>query len=189
MKVYSLKADFDNYDVCHVDYDYCAKFHSFGENELLISFDGTSKKDGWWPRRMFRENEKKLGDYISKIGSDVIIMRKKSIEMLEPVMGNIEVLPLDCDFGDYWAINVLDVLDCIDYEKSKFKRFPQTPTNPNPRIMLFEEFAFVKEAIQGHHVFKIKDQPKSHMFVDDLFVEMVERNAISGMKFIPVWEE
>lgn len=187
MVIYSVSADFDNFDSCLIDYEACAKVHPGKHYEFLIQLDGTPQKDTWWPRKMVRDNDLPLGDYISKLSSDVMIMQRKAIKQLASIMGNIEILPLDCDFGDYWAINILDVLDCIDYEKSEFVRFPAT-TGPNPRIMKFLQFAFLPEKIQGHHVFKIVDQPKSHIFVDDVFVEEVRKNSITGFEFIPVWE-
>lgn len=121
MKIYKINADFDHYDSCRIDYEACAREHEFGENELLIDFDGTSKAEGWWPRIMVRDFDKPLGDYIDKISGDVIILERRAIEKLRPLMGEVEVLPLECDFGDYWAINVLTVLECIDHEKAEYK--------------------------------------------------------------------
>ena len=189
MKIYKVNADFKHYGSCRVDYDACALEHSFGEHELLINFDGTPKADGWWPRIMVSNNDGPIGTYVDKLSADVIIMEQQGIRKLEHLFGPMEVLPLQCNFGDYWAINLLTVLDCVDYEKSKFKCFRSTPVvNGRPHILKFEELVFLPEKIRGHHVFKIIDKPKSMILVDDVFVQAVKDNHITGFKFDFVWE-
>lgn len=189
MKIYSVHADHDKYDACIINFEACAKEHPNLTNyEMMFMLDGRSVASEWWPRKMERYNELPLADYISKLSGDVLIMRREAIEKLRPLFGNIEVLPIDCDFGDYWAVNVMDVLDCIDYDMSEFKRFAQKDPNVLPRIMIFRKFAFRPEQIRGHHVFKIIDQPKSHIFVDEVFMEEIEKQNITGFKCKLVWE-
>ena len=193
MRIYKVNADFKRYDSCSVDYDACAVEHEFGKNELLIDFDGTSKADGWWPRimvRNFDSPKKKLGDYINKISSDVVILEKKALEKIRPIMGDVEVLPLACDFGDYWAINVLSVLACIDYEKSEYEVFSTNSfVNGHPRVMYFRKYEFQRDAVGDHHMFKIIDEPKSAIFVDEVFVNAVKEHKITGFEFELVWEQ
>lgn len=188
MKIYEINADFDHYDSCHIDYDACAREHEFGECDLLIDFDGSSQAKGWWPRIIVRNFDNPLGTYINKISGDVIIMEQQGIQKLAGLLGPVEILPLECDFGDYWAINVMTVLECIDYTASRFKLLSTELRNGRPRVMRFEKYEFIPEKIEGHHVFKIIDKPKSMIFVDDVFVEAVENFGITGFKFDLVWE-
>ncbi len=189
MKIYKLSADFDNYDACGIDYAACSKKYGIKEDyDMNIALDGSSVADSWWPRIMKRYNDAPLADYISKLSSDVIIMRRESIEKIEHLFCNYEILPLICDFGDYWAINIMDVLDCVDYEHSEFKRFPQSTTKGTPRIMRFIKFAFIPDKLCGFHVFKIPDLPKAHIFVDEVFVNEVSKCNITGFDFKLVWE-
>ena len=78
MKIYKINADFDHYDSCRIDYEACAREHEFGENELLIDFDGTSKAEGWWPRIMVRDFGGLLGH-----------QRSNSIRVYRPRKGGI----------------------------------------------------------------------------------------------------
>lgn len=188
MKVYKISADFAHYDSCKIDYAACAHKHQFDENELLIDFDGTPQAKSWWPRIMVRNHDNPLGDYVNKISSDVIILERKAIEKLRDIMGKVEILPLECDFGDYWAINVLAVLECIDREKSMYKTFSKSLRNGRPKIMRFIKYAFLQEVICGHHIFKNADEPKSAIFVDEVFVNTVNEHGITGFKFDLVWE-
>ena len=115
-------------------------------------------------------------------------MRREAIEKIRSVLGNFELLSLDCDFGDYWAINVLDVLDCIDYENAEFVRFSKKNENEIPRIMTFIKYAFHLEKLRNNHIFKVIDCPKAAIFVDDVFVKEVAKHNITGFKFKLVWE-
>lgn len=190
MKIYKVSADHDKYDACEIDFAACAENHpDIGGYDMMFNLDGTAVASKWWPRRMRRYNDAPLADYISKLSGDVIIMRREAIEKLRPILGNYELLPLDCDFGDYWAINVLDVLDCIDYERAEFKRFSKKNENELPRIMMFTKYAFCPEKVRNHHVFKIVDCPKAAIFVDEVFLNEVSRHNISGFKCKLVWEE
>ena len=136
-KIYSVSGDFDHYDSCYIDYDACAKGHEFGENELLINFDGTSQSKNWWPRIIRRNYDNPLGTYINKISRDVIIMERQGIRKIENLLGSVEVLPLDCEEGTFFAINVTKVIDCIDYEKSSYKTF-----RDGKRVMRFINYSY-----------------------------------------------
>jgi hypothetical protein len=195
MKIFEVATDFDNYDVCGLNKEACRKLFNLEhleDWELYFDFDGSSQSNKWWPRVMERFNEKpKLGDYISKLGGEVIILEKKAIEKLKPLMSNVEILPLICDFGDYRAINVMDVIDCINYEKSDFKQFSAKPANWEdwrPRIMRFIKYEFIKEKIEGYNIFKIIDKPQSAIFVNETFVNSVKEHGITGFAFKLVWK-
>lgn len=191
MKIYSVRLDYDNYDACRIDYEACALEHSDIEDyDMMFNMDGSSKKDSWWPRIIKRYNDNpQLGDYTATTSSgETMIIERKAIEKLKPLMGNIEVLPLKCDFGDYWAINVLDVLKCIDYEESEFMLLSDEIQDGRPRIMYFEKYSFKPDAIKGFNIFKIIDAPMSGIFANEVFVNAVKENAITGFEFKLLWE-
>lgn len=186
MTIFRVSAEHDKYDACYIDYDAGRNGVPFDEKPFF--FDGTAQLAGWIPFKINRYNELPLGDYVSKLSGDIIIMEKKAIDVLLPFLGNAEILPLLCDFGNYWAINVITVLDAIDYENSVFKNFPSGSRNGHPRVMFFRKYEFIPEEIAEYHMFKIADMPKSAIFVDDVFVKTVEENGITGFKFDLVWE-
>ena len=99
------------------------------------------------------------------------------------MVGNAEILPLDCEDGDFFAINVVNVLDCIDYEKSKYKTF-----RDGKRIMRFIKYAFCEEKLDGVNLFKIKDGVLKRPFVSEEFRKRVIDNNLIGFKFELAWD-
>jgi hypothetical protein len=81
------------------------------------------------------------------------------------------------------------VLECINYQESEYELLSDELEDGRPRIMYFEKYVFIPEKIRGFHAFKIIDAPKSHIFIDDIFVEAVEKNKITGFNFDLVWED
>jgi hypothetical protein len=78
MKIYEVNAEFDNFDTCGIDYEACKKLRDIPDYDMMFHFDGSSQTKKWWPRVMERHNEKpKLGDYISKLSGEVMIIEKK----------------------------------------------------------------------------------------------------------------
>jgi len=193
MRIYKVTSDFKKYDVCGINIKRCRKAFNLKhlyDWDVYFSLDGTSQAINWWPRVMERlyGGKRKLGDYIDDLRGGTIILENAAIEKLKPVMGNIEILPLKCDFGDYWAINVMDVRECIDYKKSEFTLLSDDLIEGRPRIMYFSKYWFIKEQIEGFNVFKIIDEPKSAVFVSDIFVESVKKHRVTGFVFELVWD-
>ena len=112
------------------------------------------------------------------------IFDEKAIEVLDDlIIDNAEILPLDCEDGVFYAINVVNVIDCIDYEKSKYKTF-----RDKKRIMRFEKYAFDEKEIDKVNLFKIKDEPLKRPFVSDFFRKRVVDNNLIGFKFELAWD-
>ena len=196
MKVYKLTGDFDKYNTCNVDRNRCQQYRrakglaDISGSEMSLNLDGKPLKDVWWPRTMMLDDDppRPVGDYVYHWVKTGLVLERRAIETLKPIMGPVEVLPLICDFGDYWAVNVLTTLDCVDYETSRFVRFQQRDPNVIPRIMYFEKYAFFPEKIVDNHIFRIPDQVRSVLFVDDVFVSTVKQLGITGFDFTLVWE-
>jgi len=187
MIIYKLGANHDEFDACQVEYHVTNS--NITTRKRPFRFDGSPQKELWKPAKVTRYNEMPLGDYISKLSNDAIIMRKTAIEKIRGIAGSIEVLPLDCDFGDYRLINVLDVIDCVDYENSDYDTFSTSANfDGRPKIMTFNQISFFAEKIKGHHLFKIIDLPKSVIYVDDVFVTTIAEHRITGFAFEKVWE-
>ena len=133
---------------------------------------------------------KPLGDYVSCCdGGAAVIMRHQAIELLSSVFGDFELLPLVSELGEYSVVNIMTVLDCIDYENAEYSILPEIEKNAPPRILTYRKYAFRAEAIQGHHIFRIINHPKSGMYVDDVFVAEVEKHNLTGFAFKQIWTD
>ena len=86
-----------------------------------LRFDGTSRSGSWKPVSMERVTEDengtrwKPGDFPACSGSDMLFVSAAAKALLEPVLLEAgELLPLDCPDGEFWALNVLRLLDAFD---------------------------------------------------------------------------
>ena len=177
MKIWQLQFEVD-------EYDNLSPINEFTAEELQ-SFDGRCKKNDWKPltvKRMEPEKNLTLGD---APGFIIPVFSKKALEVLRPLISkSIEELELVFDEGEFWGINVVAVLDVIDYQSSKFRTF-----SDGKRIMAFEKYAFRMCAdLTKHNIFKIVDEKKRRAFVTEEFKRAVEENQLTGFKFKLVWD-
>ena len=114
-------------------------------------------------------------------------MKHAAIEKLRPIMGIFEMLPLSSKDGDYSVVNILTVLDCVDYVNSRYVSLKARATDRYPRILRFEKCSLLPEAIHGHHIFRIINHPKSRLYVDEVFVNEVVKQGITGFAFEQIW--
>ena len=151
--------------------------------EELRSFDGRSKIKNWKPL-MVRPliGKYPFADvssvwYIPAISPKVVDLTKDLIE------GQVEYLPTICVNHEYYMLNVINVVDAIDYSKAKAKFF----SNSN-RVMRFEKFAFYEEKLRGNHIFQLVEYPMSSIYVSDEFRQRIIDNGIKGFYFELVWD-
>ncbi len=192
MKIYLIRGDYENFNSCVVNYESCAdKFVDEPHATPMNSATTEPYGDSWSPREIQKSDSKKaIGDYVPGIGDNILVMNKKAINTLQEIMGKFETLPIKCDFGEYFGVNILNFCDCTDYEKSEYKIFNNKPLLPNghPRIMRYIKHAFIPENIKGIHIFRDLDHPWCWVFVDEVFVELVRKNGLTGFKFELLWE-
>lgn len=61
-----------------------------------------------------------------------------------------------------YILNIITVLDCLDYEKSDYITIPNSE-----KILRFNKYEFKSEKIQGKHIFKIKGDRFCDIFISD----------------------
>ena len=135
MKIWKFGAVAERYDSLTPADDYTY--------EEMMSFDGRSHKNDWIRRKVVPNiNPKKipkLGDRSQCMG--VLVFSQKAIEKLyDFIKDDVEILPLECDYGDFSLINVTTILDALDREKSKFEVF-----KGSDRLMYVEKYAFFED--------------------------------------------
>ena len=178
MTIYRLRADMDNYAVLTVQ----DKDLSFS-----LQFDGRKLKDKWKPINAYREDRKQNKLLLSNMpGMEYHIpifdeMSKKVLEKM--IKNNVEFLELINSEKKLWIANVICILDCIDYDKSKYITF----SNSN-KIMWFECYYFRRKIIGNNKIFKLIDEPLSTPFVTEEFKKEVEDYKLTGFIFGKVWE-
>lgn len=175
MKIWILDCDVDNYE----NLTWVQKLNI----EYIQSFDGQRKMKDWYPVQVKRMYDREFSN-TPGLSPHIPVFDEKAISILSDlVIGNAEMLPLDCKDGKFYAVNVFNVLDCIDYEKAVYKTF-----RDGKRIMKFTKYAFIEKKIEGVHLFKIKDEPLKRPFVSDEFRKRVFDNNLLGFRFHLAWD-
>ena len=176
MKVWILDCDADSFENLIISDE------SF--NNLLKTFNGEEKNDGWTPipvRKMYGDRE---FSNTPGFAPHIPVFDNKAVSELSCMLKNeAEILPLHSENGTFYAINVTDVLDCIDYKESEYKTF-----RDGKRIMRFTKYSFIESIIKKHNIFKIKDEPLKRPFVSDEFKNIVQSSGLISLKFELAWD-
>ena len=176
MKVWILDCDADSFENLIISDE------SF--NNLLKTFNGEEKNDGWTPipvRKMYGDRE---FSNTPGFAPHIPVFDNKAVSELSCMLKNeAEILPLHSENGTFYAINVTDVLDCIDYKESEYKTF-----RDGKRIMRFTKYSFIESIIKKHNIFKIKDEPLKRPFVSDEFKNIVQSSGLISFKFELAWD-
>ena len=174
MKIWKMRFELDKYN-------YLVPIEPFTVPEIW-AFDGQSLVDTWKPRefRLAKKKRQKLSD---APGFEFLILSPRAYDILCDVMGkSIEVLDVLYNNEKYYGINILSVLDVLDYEKSEYETFENSD-----RIMAIDKYCFrITEELKQNHIFKIKEE--EHYFVSDEFKTTVEKNNLKGFRFQLVWQ-
>ena len=174
MKIWMLDCDVDKYENLCLD--------SLVLDEVK-SFDGREKINDWKPVKVKRMYDRQFSNTPGFL-PHIPVFDKKAIYILGDLLkGNAEILPLDCENGDFYVINVTKVLDCVDYEESSYKTF-----SDGKRIMRFTKYVFDSGKVAEHHLFKIRDERLKRPFVSDEFRKRVLESELSGFIFRLVWD-
>lgn len=177
MKIWEMSSDANNYD----NFTLCNK--SDWDRLLAYGFDGKSIKCTWTVFRVEELESIRKGDMPCLFGS-IPVFSFRAVEGLREYLDNsAEILPISYDKGEYFIINVTNVIDCVDYEKAEVKRFKSSG-----KIMRFIKYAFKHEAIKNEHIFKISEFSKSAVFVSDDFKNDILNHGLEGFLFSEVWD-
>ncbi|MDR6882437.1 imm11 family protein [Bacillus sp. 3255] len=173
MRVWKLGYDSNNYEGFRiVEGDW---------TELIEKFEGKPLLHEWKPIKLELYEEAARSDAPSFLGS-APVLSANAVQQLQPLINDsVEILPTDFDREEYFIINVLSVLNCIDYDASIIKRYR------SGRIMRFEKYEFIPEIVNHQHIFKIVDIPTQAIFVSDDFREAVQTSQLRGFSFEEVW--
>lgn len=114
---------------------------------------------------------------ISKNAKDILSNRFKDYVQFLPVF--------DCETKvQYYFLNILKIIDGINYEKSKFKKLS------SGLIVDVIDYEFEK-IVKDIPIFKIYlnyTVMTTSIFVNDIFKKVIEDNHLEGFDFIEVWD-
>lgn len=178
MKIYKLKFDVSKYDILTPETKMGYEFYQM--------FDGRRISEEWHELKVVRMNpksKKPIGDVIP-FEFTMIVASKKALDLLMPLMGQaVEVLPFEFEGKKMYGLNVIDVVDAVDYRNSEYVTF-----DSSDKIMYFEKYAFLCEKLTGKSIFKIPDAAKGHAFVTEKVSDLIEEAGLKGFKLEEVYD-
>jgi hypothetical protein len=104
--------------------------------------------------------------------------------------GNGELLPLICDFGQYYAFNITREVEALDEECSEFQPYSELydDLGDDPDFLLVTNFAFHPDRVADLSIFKLPKRNRKNMpLVTDRFVERVRDVNLKGFAFNLLW--
>lgn len=104
--------------------------------------------------------------------------------LLDLLIENGEILPLECDEGDFFVYNVTRLLDALDEGASELRRFGR---DRRGRVKTIVRHAFVPELVTAS-IFRIPQKPL-RIYVTQRFVDRVEAADLTGFSFGLVWPD
>lgn len=148
-----------------------------------LTFDGTTKVMKWIPIDVKIIGHKKIANATS-LSPGIPVFDTKTMQILHDLIyDSTEALELKCSKGKFFAINICEILDCVDYNKSIYEKYYNSD-----RIMVFDKYEFKEECLKNKHIFKIVDEIERTPFVSEEFRKRVLENNLTGFKFKLVWD-
>ena len=173
MKVYALRHKDSCMDLKTMDW----------EHELASDFNGEVKATKWTPTTVKTLYKKRHSDFPSLIIGKPII-RGNVRTILEPrIFREIEFLPLMHEELELYVVNVTNVLDCVDWDRSDIRTYSDGSWADFNKLA----FDFSKIPVDTY-MFKIKETATVEVFVTDLFKQVVEECKFKGLNFNVVYD-
>lgn len=145
-------------------------------------FDGVPVKertfDKIYPSKYKDEIDKPIGDVFSVEISSFILNEKSYKALYLYLKNHSQIFKIKSDNKIFYVVNVIDIIDCLNYDKSELKYF-----SSSGRVMDVEKYVFKTEKLKNAIIFKLPEFPKSISYVTEEFKKAVEENNIKGFKF------
>lgn len=155
----------------------------------LLRFDGQPRSGSWKPVEMRRLKVSEQGnplqpcDFPACSGGDMLIMSRAAREKIGSCLEQYgELLPLSCDEGEFWALNVTKLLSVLDESSSQLLRASDTGA-----ILMIRKYSFRHADLGQADLFKLSQTIRGLIYVTDNFVELIKWSGLTGLEFVLVW--
>ena len=187
MRYYRLCYDFNKASKKH--YVCCNQTNMNGMDEHCLIY-GNVLKDIWnTPTFYYNPDEFSVwSDYLFNtfhwpIVSDIFVQKtsdflKKSIEVLNVNIINIQTNDINCT---YKAINIVNIIDAIDYENSLYSKV----LLDEEEILLVRKHVLQKKVVDGYDIFRLKNDAIP-IFISEKLKKVIENNKLTGFDFCEV---
>lgn len=151
-------------------------FENDSDWEAIYWFDGRSLKDNWVPLNLeILDGTVPIGDFLS-FQSHVPVFGSRAKDLLIDFFTPCgEILPLSCPSRGYFALNVTNLIDALDEEKSEIEYFS------SGKILDIRRAAFDGSLLSDIDIFKLPQTPYGKVFVSERFIERVKDLGLTGL--------
>ncbi|MNI41969.1 hypothetical protein D3C73_962380 [compost metagenome] len=112
------------------------------------------------------------------------VFSEKAVKVLgNSLDGKAEILPYEHPTEKFYAINVIELLDCLDLSKAVVVMDLKYNI-----ITKVKKYAFIEELVTYETIFKLPQFIGHPIFVTDLFRNKVIDGGLMGFEFIEVWD-
>jgi hypothetical protein len=154
-------------------------------SKFIRSFDGTSKKENWEsPQIEFFEEDKNkdVSDFPHLLSGFFVVSNRIAQSFIYSFGTSIEVLPIN-SIPNFSLVHIRDICECVDYNKSQIKYFPDSN-----KILRIKKFEFIEEEVRNKKIFKDSSFPVTDVYVTDEGKKIIESWNAKGIKFIELWD-
>ena len=121
------------------------------------------------------------------ITTGIVLFNQKAKDCLEGVFGDyVEFVPAKYQDDIYYIVNVLNIIDGLNYEKSEFKK------THDGKPYAVKKFSFQPNIVKNIPIFKVffwKNIYSTEIFVSQEVKDIVEANGLTGFSFEEVWRD
>lgn len=178
MKIYKLEHDAENYRWLEYRGDWFDFFHG-----LIVNARPIHHFDGRIECRAIRDKKgRTLGDY-PVFSVPAISARAKDV-LGEYFGGLVEMFPLETGrLGAYYFMNMVNVLDCLDEEKSDLAYF-----SDGHGVMLVRRPVFKADLLtpENSKIFVLRQKPGGDIYVNQDTKSLIESAALEGFRFAEI---
>lgn len=130
-----------------------------------------------WVSLRIEMQEMKYRSDLTGFTPDMPVISQKALDILGKYFDcqSIEALSLQTKFGVYYYLNIVEMVDCLDYENSQIEYFPNQPNKP----MWIKKYAFHLDKIRPG-IFRIPFPNACVFFTEEVFLD-INKYALQGL--------
>lgn len=158
------------------DYDALAQVSKRSDEALSKLAGDRPVAKQWRPIKVRIDPAERRGDFPSFL-PHIPAFSQRALDALLPLLGDsVEALPLDCDRRKFYAIHVLDLVDCLDEGRSTIRRFP------SGGVMYIDQHVFDDKCLGGRMIFRLRQAPLWGVYYSGELKRQIEAAKLEGLK-------
>lgn len=152
-------------------------------HSIRTGFKGQELAKTWRPVELQTLESKIFNEFLEFVSGKPVVSEKVMQVLKSCLAHEVEFLPLIHDELDISLINVTNILDCVNWQKSEVKWFKEKYFLGFDKLVF--DFAKIPE---NTYMFKIEELAEGTIFVTGLFKELIEEYQLPGLDFSVVFD-